>query len=213
MGFLLPSDLDLQKPCRHLPKDEITTPHTQQIIDRMLIVATGQRTASHARQKAKGRGLVGLAAPQIGEQLAIILIDSQISASRKRFGRLECLINPEIVWQSRETAEGREGCFSAGPVWGLVRRPVALKVRALDREGNVIERIYEDFTARIVCHEVDHLAGIRFPERIKSDRKRHWVHCEELLAYPKYMHTWPRLCTMARWEAYKAGRDISSSSL
>jgi peptide deformylase len=173
----------------------------QKIIERLLAVATGQQYAIEERKKR--RMLVGLAAPQIGEPHRIIVVDTKISAERKTPGKLECFINPEIIWRSRETIEGREGCFSAGPVWGLVRRPVAVKIRAFDIAGNRTERIFEGFTARIACHEIDHLDGIRFPERIKTDRKRHWVHTEELALYPKHINQWPRLCTRQRWESFK----------
>lgn len=145
--------------------------------------------------------MVGLAAPQIGESTRIIIVDTQIEQSRKQFGKLQCFINPQIVWRSRETAEAREGCFSTGMVWGMVRRPIAIKVVAFNPDGTVGTWIFEDFTARIVQHEMDHLDGIRFPDRIKSDKKRHWVHAEELDLYVQQTKNWPRLCTPERWLA------------
>lgn len=72
--------------------------------------------------------------------------------------------------------------------------------------GKQVERIFEGFTARIVQHEIDHLQGIRFPERITSDRKRHWVHTEELAAYPDHIKHWPRTCSRERWDAFRCGR-------
>lgn len=192
----------LSKIAYSLVAEEIGSQNTQTIIDKLFTTATSQRDSKHAH-KRKGRGMVGLAAPQVGIELRIILIDTHITRERKKFGKLECFINPEIIWKTRETEEGREGCFSTGPVWGLVRRPVAIKIRATDRDGRPFERILEGFTARIACHEIDHLNGIRFPDRITKDVKRHWVHAEELDAYPKQMHTWPRICTKERWEGFK----------
>lgn len=173
----------------------------QRMIQRLLLVAGSQQNHTHHEQVR--RTLVGLAAPQIGEPWRMIAVDTQISLDRKKSGKLECFINPEIVWRSRETQEAREGCFSAGPVWGLVRRAVAVKIRAYSPNGQKVERIFEDFTARIVQHEIDHLDGIRFPERIRSDKKRHWVHAEEIAAYPELIHHWPRICSIKRW------RDLS----
>lgn len=181
--------------------NKITNVKTQKVIERLVAVATDQQRAPQTGLKR--RLLVGLAAPQIGESQRMIIIDTKVNADRKKPGKLECFINPEIVWRSRETTEGREGCFSAGPVWGLVRRPVAVKIRAFDTNGKRVERIFEGFTARITCHEIDHLDGIRFPERIKTDRKRHWVHAEELDEYPKHSNNWPRICSIERWEAFK----------
>ena len=146
--------------------------------------------------------MVGLAAPQIGVSKRIIIVDTQIGEGRKTFGKLECFIDPVIIWRSRETSGGREGCFSTGPVWGIVRRPVAVKIRAFAPDGAQVERIFEGFTARIVLHEIDHLDGIRFPDRIKSDKLRHWVHAEEFEAYAKQYKSWPRKCSVRRWHEY-----------
>ncbi|HSX17347.1 MAG TPA: peptide deformylase [Patescibacteria group bacterium] len=207
-GMLPPDSPELSKAVAPLPVDAIKTPRIQQVIASLFTAANGQRRDTLNGKKK--RTLVGLAAPQIGERYRVILVDTRVDESRKEYGNLECLINPEIIWRTRETIEGREGCFSAGPVWGLVRRPAAIKVRAYTKDGVQVERILEGFTARIACHEIDHLDGIRFPERIKNDRKRHWVHTEELGDYPDYIKHWPRLCTKERWEAYKiAGNDAS----
>jgi peptide deformylase len=173
----------------------------QHMVERLLHVAGSQQNHTHHEQVR--RTLVGLAAPQIGEPWRMIAVDTEVSPDRKRSGKLECFINPEIVWRSRELQEGREGCFSAGPVWGLVRRAVAVKIRAYNPDGQKVERIFEDFTARIVQHEIDHLDGIRFPERIRSDKKRHWVHAEEVVVYPELIQHWPRLCTRQRWDSFK----------
>ncbi|HEV7455064.1 MAG TPA: peptide deformylase [Candidatus Saccharimonadales bacterium] len=181
--------------------DMVTSDRIKKVIVRLQEVSEGQRR--HSRKGVRRRTLVGLAAPQIGEPYRIIMVDTKVLESRKRYGKLECFVNPEIIWRTRETAEGREGCFSAGPVWGLVRRPLAVKIKALTADGSEIERIFEGFTARVVCHEIDHLDGIRFPERIKNDKKRHWVHTQELTDYPDLIHHWERFCTQKRWEAYK----------
>jgi len=200
-GFVSPQSSVLARKAAYVPLLEITSPKITETISRLNVVAHGQRRKTHSSKRR--RTLVGLAAPQIGEPWRIILIDTKVDESRRHYGKLECIINPEIVWRSRETAEGREGCFSAGPVWGLVRRPVAVKIRGYDSSGQEITHILEGFTARIAQHEIDHLDGIRFPERITSDKKRHWVHTEELLDYPEQMHRWPRICTLERWESFK----------
>jgi len=196
-GMLPPHSPDLRLPSRAIEPERWASPEVQATIGRLMEAAGSQRK-DRAKDK-KRRTLVGLAAPQIGEHVRIIIIDTKIGAARKKPGKLECFINPEIVWRSRETAEGREGCFSAGPVWGLVRRPVAVKIRALTPEGKMVERIFEDFTARIAQHEIDHLNGIRFPDRIVSDKKRHWVHTEELPLYPARIKQWPRTVSRQRW--------------
>jgi peptide deformylase len=201
LGMVAPQDQLLTKSVQAVDPKLIGSAMTQSIIMRLFEVAGSQQNGN--QKSGPKRMLVGLAAPQIGENWRIVVMDTKISADRKKPGKLECFINPEIIWRSRETEEAREGCFSAGPVWGLVRRPVAVKIRAYTAEGIRCERIFEDFTARIMQHECDHLEGMRFPERIKSDHKRHWVHAEEIPLYPANIQHWPRICSRQRWEAFK----------
>lgn len=202
LGMVLPSAKLLNENAAVLTDTQINSQHVKRLIERMYEAALGQRRTS--RTNKKRRTLVGLAAPQLGESLRIILIDTEVDHTRKKYGQLTCFINPEIVWRSRETEEAREGCFSTGQVWGLVRRSVAVKIRATDQHGQPVEHIFEGFTARIAQHEIDHLDGIRFPDRIRSDKKRHWVHSEELDDYPQHIKHWPRLCSRERWLAVKA---------
>ncbi|HSX35629.1 MAG TPA: peptide deformylase [Patescibacteria group bacterium] len=203
LGMRPPIDPLLGRAIRPVAPQSIAESEVQSLIVRLIAVASGQQQSG--MNIKTGRMLVGLAAPQVGEDWQIIVIDTKVRADRKKPGKLEAFINPEIIWRSRETEEAREGCFSAGPVWGLVRRSVAVKIRALSVEGKPVERIFEGFTARIVQHEIDHLHGVRFPDRIKSDKKRHWVHSEELADYPEHIHHWPRLCSVQRWEDFKHG--------
>lgn len=201
VGIVPPQHTALSQVAKAVGPKLIRTSLVQRLIHTLLEAAGSQQQKS--KQGGARRMLVGLAAPQIGESWRIIVVDTKIGPDRKHGGHLECFINPEIVWRTRETEEGREGCFSAGPVWGLVRRSVALKIRAFTPEGKEIERIFEGFTARIMQHEIDHLDGIRFPDRIKSDKKRHWVHAEEVPLYPENIHHWSRICTKERWEMFK----------
>jgi peptide deformylase len=201
LGMVAPNHPVLCRKADAVDANEIESVHIRRVISKLFEVAEGQRATRKGRRK---RTLVGLAAPQIGEAVRIILIDTRVKASRKHFYPPKCFINPEIIWRSLETEEGKEGCFSTGPVWGLVRRATAIKIRAMSPEGKQIECIFEGFTARIVQHEMDHLEGIRFPERIKSDRKRHWVHAEELDYYPTHITQWKRLCTLDRWAKIKS---------
>jgi peptide deformylase len=114
---------------------------------------------------------VGLAGPQINQRLRLAVIETlperddegnQIENSRK----LIVVINPEIVWRSRSTIEGVEGCLSI-PGWlGEVSRSEAVRVRALDRHGKKIRLRLKGWTARIIQHEIDHLDGILFIDRL-----------------------------------------------
>lgn len=204
LGMVAPDSPVLRRRAAAVRPKDIQTGRIQGLASRLLEAANSQQRGNLGNKRR--RTLVGLAAPQIGESLRIIVVDTEIGPDRKNPGHLECFINPKITWRSKETEEMREGCFSAGPVWGLVRRPLAIKLTALTVDGEKIEREYKGFTARIFQHEVDHLNGIRFPDRIRSDRKRHWVHAEEILLYPERVHDWPRICSKERWVMLKQGK-------
>ena len=104
---------------------------------------------------AEANGL-GLAAPQVGIlRRAVIVINER--------GEMLELVNPEILEQSGEQ-DGLEGCLSVPGMWGYVKRPDWVKVRAQDRKGNWFEVEGRDITARCFCHELSHLDGHLFTE-------------------------------------------------
>lgn len=112
---------------------------------------------------------LGLAAPQVGVlRRAVIVAD--ISGEEPVYYEL---INPEIV-ESEGEQIGREGCLSLPNIWGLVTRPMKVKVNAFDRFGEPFTLEAEGLLARACCHEVDHLNGVLFDEiadRFLSDEE------------------------------------------
>ena len=102
---------------------------------------------------------VGLAAPQVGILKRIVVIDIGD-------GLLE-LINPEIIETSGEQV-GEEGCLSVIGVSGVVRRPIVVKVSAYNRKGQLFEIDGEELLARAFCHEIDHLDGILYVDKVEK---------------------------------------------
>ena len=102
---------------------------------------------------------IGLAAPQVGVLKRIIVLDIGE-------GIIE-LINPEIIDQKGEQIEV-EGCLSIPGVTGDVKRPELVKVRGLNKEGQIIEIAGHDLLARALCHEIDHMNGILFTDKVIS---------------------------------------------
>ena len=98
---------------------------------------------------------VGLAAPQVGILRRIVVVHAGEEV-------LE-LINPEILETSGEQ-DGLEGCLSIPGRYGLVKRPMKVKIRAQDRNGEWYEVEGEEIIARCFCHELDHLDGIVYTE-------------------------------------------------
>ena len=106
---------------------------------------------------------VGLAAPQVGVlRRAVLVIETNVPEGEDEY--VIELINPEILETSGEQ-DGAEGCLSVPGEYGLVKRPMNVKVRAQDRNGNWFEVEGTGFPARCFCHEIDHLDGIVFTSK------------------------------------------------
>lgn len=115
------------------------------------------------RETMHGASGVGLAAPQVGESLRLCLID--LSAGR-RPNQMLVLINPELV-ESDGLQLKEEGCLSVPGIEATVPRPLRVTVRAMDRDGDVRDIRAEGLLARAIQHEVDHLNGILFLDRLR----------------------------------------------
>lgn len=115
-----------------------------------------------------GPAAVGIAAPQVGVFKRIVIVDVSTRPKTPNHGHL-ILINPEILhWEGY--ALGREGCLSVPDYTGNVIRATHIRLRAQDLDG--VERTYEmeGFEARAVQHEIDHLDGLLFVDRVVSRR-------------------------------------------
>ena len=108
---------------------------------------------------------VGLAAPQVGVlRRAVLVIETNVPEGEEEF--IYELINPEIL-ETEGEQDGPEGCLSVPGEYGLVKRPMRVKVRAQDRDGNWFEAEGEGLTARCFCHEIDHLDGVVFTSKVE----------------------------------------------
>ena len=105
---------------------------------------------------------MGLAAPQIGILKRIVVMD----VNNMFFE----LINPEILSQEGSDIE-EEGCLSVGKFRANVKRPMTVTVRAQDRYGYTFTLTGEKYLARCICHEVDHLDGILFVDKVEKNYK------------------------------------------
>ncbi|MCP4992419.1 MAG: peptide deformylase [Gammaproteobacteria bacterium] len=116
-----------------------------------------------------GPGAVGIAAPQVGVFQRVVIVD--VSNTRKpvpNHGHL-ILVNPEITeWDGYEM--GREGCLSVPDYTGNVIRATQIKITAQNPDGESLEYEMEGFEARAMQHELDHLDGMLFTDRVVSRR-------------------------------------------
>lgn len=142
------------------PVEQFDTPELHELISDMFEVM----------RAAKG---VGLAAPQIGVDLQLVIFG---------FGRSErypdappvpetILLNPVITPLSEDTEEGWEGCLSVPGLRGMVSRYTKIRYQGVDQYGAPIDRVAEGFHARVVQHECDHLIGKLYPMRITDFSK------------------------------------------
>ena len=169
----------LRRPARPLTAEEIATPFVQELIVSM-------------RQTMLAAPGVGLAAPQVGEGLQVVVVEdaggspeTMSAARREELGRDELpftvLINPVVQPAGEETEEFLEGCLSISGFSALVRRWRAVTVDALDATGAPVHLRLEGWPARIVQHEADHLAGTLYIDRMDArsftttaNLGRHW---------------------------------------
>ncbi len=114
----------------------------------------------------------GIAAPQIGVSARVVIFELK---ENPRYPHIRpvpytVLVNPVLTPLTAEEDEGWEGCLSVPGLRGLVPRVTRLRYRGLDLAGAPLERTVEGFHARVVQHEVDHLDGILFPQRVRDLR-------------------------------------------
>jgi peptide deformylase len=122
----------------------------------------------------------GLAAPQIGVQLRVVIFGFEENSRYPEADSVPftVLINPKLAPIGKKKEEDWEGCLSVPGMRGLVPRYARLRYVGQDAFGNVIDRKVDGFHARVVQHEVDHLEGILYPQRIQDLRQFGFV--EEL---------------------------------
>ncbi len=106
---------------------------------------------------------IGLAGPQIGVMRRILVMDCSAKDDEKDS---RILINPSVLWLSEETDKREEGCLSMPNHFADVERPVSVRVAFKDADGANCEETYHEIWARCAQHEIDHLNGILFIDRI-----------------------------------------------
>lgn len=137
--------------------DNIHAPQVQDLINNLLVTVIA----------ANG---VGIAAPQVTSRDRLFIVASRPNPRYPNAPEMEptAMINPQILTNSSELVTGWEGCLSIPGIRGLVPRYQAIEVEYSDRNGKLHKQELTDFAARIFQHELDHLNGIVFVDRLKS---------------------------------------------
>tara|TARA_Y100000588_G_scaffold188719_1_gene202676 strand:+ start:112 stop:648 length:537 start_codon:yes stop_codon:yes gene_type:complete len=146
----------LRRRAADIPPEQIDTPALQLFIDDMIETMLDYQG-------------IGLAAPQVFRSLRLIVLGIPEIESEEDGGiPLTVLINPEWLHLSEEQVEDWEGCLSIPQLRGRVPRAQEVEVRGLDRQGNAVGLQAEDYFARILQHEIDHLDGILYLDRMRN---------------------------------------------
>jgi peptide deformylase len=145
----------LRKVARKVDPSEIKSPAFQKLVDDMI----------ETMREYEG---IGLAAPQVHESVRLAIIGIEDGKGEDRSIRILPVVNPEITPIGKETEEDWEGCLSLPKMRGRVVRPTRIQIKALDRRGNKIDFDLQGFPARVAQHEIDHLDGVLFIDRMKS---------------------------------------------
>ena len=148
----------LRERAREVSREELASPPVQRLIDDMIDT---MRAANGA----------GLAANQVHETLRIAVVEVRPGNPRYPYKPpvpLTVIVNPEIEPLDGETAQINEGCLSVPDLRGTVDRHVNVRVRYLDRDGAEHEEVRRGLTAGTFQHEVDHLDGILFLDRVRD---------------------------------------------
>ncbi|ATB35714.1 peptide deformylase [Cystobacter fuscus] len=170
----------LRQRARDLTLEEMTSPATRQLISLM-------------RDTMRDAPGVGLAAPQVGVDVRLVVIEdraeymaglpaAELAAREREPVDFHVLINPRLIVEDATPAEFQEGCLSVSGFLALVRRARGVRVEAFDEEGRPFSRSARGWYARILQHEVDHLDGTLYIDRMESrsfstldNHRRHWA--------------------------------------
>jgi len=154
-ALLSKDDPILREPSQAIAHTDITTPWVQELAEQLL-------------QIMADKGAVGIAAPQIGITQRLIAFSTAYTQSRKPEVQIPdtVLINPSWTQHSETCYSDYEGCLNCGELMGQVPRYQAIHYQGYDINGHFIEKQASGLEARIVQHEVDHLNGLLFIDRV-----------------------------------------------
>jgi peptide deformylase len=170
----------LRREARPLTVEELGSSRIQQLIEDM-------------RDTMRAAPGVGLAAPQIGESIRLVVIEdvpayhaklseAELAARERDAVPFHVLVNPTLTTRSDELVEAFEGCLSFSGFTMVVPRARKVRVEALDEHGERVVRVAAGWYARILQHEVDHLNGVVCCDRMEArtlctiaNQARHWA--------------------------------------
>jgi peptide deformylase len=162
----------LRRTAERVPPSEIRSPEIQRLIDDMIETMREYNGA-------------GLAANQVHalKRICVIEVLDNPRYPEAPSVPLTVLVNPIVTPLTDEVEDGWEGCLSVPDMRGVVPRPTAVRLQALDRDGQPIDVVAKEFFARVIQHETDHLDGVVYVDRMRdlttlthlAEWNKHWL--------------------------------------
>lgn len=181
------NDPELRKKCNPVSVEEMQTEEIQSFIDAMIDFVRRRCYKGKTARQDRVRSL-GMAANQFGRMKTIIVLDFAIG--NLGFSDIHALINPGIVWHSEKLSNNSEGCRSIPFVYGMVPRFEEIRVKAMDRSGNSLEVHAKGWLSVLIQHEIDHLNGILFIDRLVDPKKAYFVRNGQFHDYRQNCQAW-----------------------
>jgi peptide deformylase len=187
-------DPRLRQRCAPLSRPQLRTREQQLEIEALLDYVRGvaNKDTANVRREQSRPSTVGLSANQAGIMKQVCVVD--LSIGRKGYTDLHVLVNPKITWKSKAKVTRTEGCVNFPSTWGITNRAASVKVSAWDRSGNELSLRLSGWSASLLQHEIDHLEGLLFIDRMPDPAHAHHVDPSE---YPAY-----RRLKTGQWHSY-----------
>ncbi|MBI2442805.1 MAG: peptide deformylase [Candidatus Levybacteria bacterium] len=192
---LSPEDPRLRQVCEDMSLAELRRKEMQKTIDSLLDFVFQRNNKGPAHNKKKPT-IIGLSANQVGVMKRICIVD--LAIRRKGYSEIHVLVNPHITWRSKTMQLRKEGCVNLPNIWGYVPRSIKIDVSYLDRWGNSYEMRAVGWAATLIQHEVDHLNGLLFIDRIEDPKKALHVEESDFLAYKKDPKKWDKYIDVSK---------------
>lgn len=202
MKELKPTDPRLRQVCKEINRRELHSKKLQNTIDRLLDFVYGRSNKGQKSNRNKPM-TIGLSANQVGIMQKICVVDFAIR--RRTQSDVHVFLNPKITWYSKTVLKRWEGCVNLPNIWGEVPRFKTVKVSAVDRWGNEFTIKAKGWQAVLLQHEIDHLNGVLFIDRLKDPTKAHLVKPDQYKLYKKNHKHWTQYIDVSRWRKNVSG--------
>ena len=189
LEVLSPKDKLLRIKCSKVEIKDLRLNSTQKTITELIDFVYGTNNKGNNRDK-NIPSTVGLSANQVGVNSSITVVD--LGIGHKNYNDIHVLINPVIQWQSKSKLIRDEGCVNLDYIRGFVHRSARVKVEAFNRSGNKILLDLKGWPAILLQHEIDHLNGILFIDRLVDPKIAHLVKKGDLIEYKKIKQNWKK---------------------